>query len=381
MRAVLVGLGEAGFSLHLPAIAGIPSVSVAGACDPDAARRARAAAKFHVPVFDDFDRMVAETRPDVVLIGTPPATHAEYCLRALAAGAHVLCEKPFVASLDEADRVIEAAAAAGRGLALNHEFREMPIFRAIRDEAGRPGHGDIAFVEVWQHINLPPGAEPGWRGRMVRRTLYEAGGHLVDFVMALLGERPVSVQAATSACGLSEDGADAVALVTLEFSRGRVAQIVQNRVSRGAPQYFEVRAEMPAASLRASYGGRARLSLGLYRSTVPHARFEYGISGIAWKEVGTRRIGLARNPKDPRAAATRVLFEKTFDAFRAGGPPPVGASDGRAVLEVIAAAYHSAATGQRVRLAGVGRQLASLTLGEPGSDVRVGQAVSTTATP
>jgi predicted dehydrogenase len=328
----------------------MPSVSVVGACDPDAARRDRAAAKFHVPAFAEFDGMLAESRPDLVVVGTPPDTHADYCLRALAAGAHVICEKPFVSSLAEADRVLEAAAIAGRRVALNHEFREMPIFRAVRDELTRPGIGEVVFAQVWQLMDLPPWAEPGWRGKMLQRTLYEAGVHLVDFLMALFGEKPVAVQASTSTCGVRDDATDAVALVTLEFSRGRLAQVTQNRLCKGDTQYFEVRAETPAASLRASFGGRARLSTGLFRSTKPHVRFEYGISGLAWKEVGARRTFLARNPKDPAVVATRFVFEKTIEAFKTGGNPPASGADGRDVLEVIAACYHSAATGRRLRL-------------------------------
>ncbi len=349
-QVVLVGLGNAGFDIHLPALAGMSSVTVTGACDLDAGRRARAAAKYGVPVFDDFDRMLAEARPAIVVVGTPPDTHADYCLRSLAAGAHVICEKPFVSSLDEADRVIAAARAAGRTVALNHEFREMPIFRAIRAEAARPETGPIAFAQVWQLMDLPPWAEPGWRGQMVQRTLYEAGVHLVDFLMALFGEKPVSVQATTSTCGVREGETDAVALLTLEFSRGRLAHVTQNRLCKGDTQYFEVRAETPHTSLRASFGGRVRLSAGLYRSTTPHVRFERGISGLAWKETGSRRTFLARNPKDPTVVAARFLFEKTLAAFDAGTAPPASAADGRDVLEVIAAAYRSAATGCRIRL-------------------------------
>jgi D-apiose dehydrogenase len=366
VRIVLVGLGEAGFSIHLPALARIPSVRVAGGADPDAGRRDRAAAKFRLPVFADVDRMLAETRPDVVIVGTPPATHAEYCLRALAAGAHVLCEKPFVSSLDEADQVLEAAAAAGRGVALNHEFREMPILRALCEEAGRAGPGGVAFAQVWQLVNVPAWTEAGWRGQIAQRTLYEAGVHLIDFLIALFGEKPVSVQASTSTGGLREGPGDAVALVTLEFSGGRLAHLLQNRVCRGETQYFEVRAEMPTASLRASFGGRSRLSAGLHRGTRPHVRIEYGLSGIAWKEIGIRRRFLARNPKDPRVAATRVVFERTFAAFRTGTRPPTGGAAGRDVLQVIAAAYHSAATGRRVRLDDELKQLASWKMGVAG---------------
>lgn len=326
------------------------SVSVVGACDPDAARCEMTTAKFGVPAFSNFDEMLAAARPELVIIGTPPSTHADYCLRAIAAGAHVLCEKPFVSTLAEADRVMAAALTAGRSVALNHEFREMPIFRAILDELSLPGTGDVSFVQVWQLMDLPPRTEAGWRGQLLQRTLYEAGVHLIDFLMVLFGEKPVTVQATTSACDAGEEGADAVVLVTLGFSRGRLAQVTQNRLCKGEGHYFDVRAETARSSLRASFGGRARLSAGLYRSTAPHARFEYGVSGIAWKEVGAKRTFLARNPKEPQVVATRLVFERTIEAFRTGTAPPTSGQHGRDVLEVIAACYESARTGRRLRL-------------------------------
>ena len=348
-RVAVVGLGNAGHTLHLPALAGISSAQVVGACDIDAGRRDRAAKTWSVPVFDDFDDMLARANADVVIIGTPPDSHASYCLKSFGAGAHVICEKPFVSSLDEADRVMAAAEAAGKRIALNHEFREMPIFRAIRDAAAPE---DIVFAQVWQLMDLPPWAEPGWRGQMLQRTLYEAGVHLVDFLMALFGEKPRAVSGTVSTCGVREGETDAVALVTLEFSRGRLAQVVQNRLCKGETQYFEVRADTLTASLRASFGGRARVTAGLHRSTRPHVRVDYGVSGMAWREVGNTRTLLARNPKEPGMIATRFVFEKTLDAFRTGGAPPASAQDARDVLEVIAACYHAAATGRRVRLEG-----------------------------
>jgi predicted dehydrogenase len=304
--------------------------------------------------------MLGRTKPDIVIVGTPPDSHADYCLRALDAGANIICEKPFVSSIDEADQLIDAARRAGKRIALNHEFREMPIFRAIRDAAGR----DVVFAQVWQLMDLPPWAEPGWRGQMLQRTLYEAGVHLVDFLIALFGETPTAVSSTVSTCGVREGETDAVALVTMEFSRGRLAHVVQNRLCKGETQYFEVRAERPDASLRASFGGRARVSAGLFRSTRPHVRLEYGVSGLAWREVGNRRTVLASNPKDPGMIATRYVFEKTLEAFRTGGAPPASDEDARAVLEVIAACYHSAATGRRVSLeSGETRELAGMRMG------------------
>lgn len=350
MRIAVIGLGNAGSTLHLPALAGISGVRVVGGVDPDAARRAAAGTKFGIPTFADFEALLQQEKPDVIIIGTPPASHAEYCRRSFAVGAHVLCEKPFVSSLAEADQVLEAARAAGRRIALNHEFREMPIFRAVRDAVDSGATGELVLAQVWQLMDLPPWAEPGWRGQMLQRTLYEAGVHLVDFLMALFGERPRAVQAWTSTCGVREGETDAVALVTLEFSRGRLAQITQNRLCKGETQYFEVRADTREASIRASFGGRARLLAGLFRSSRPTARVEYGISGLAWREREGRREFLARNPKDPGMVATRTVIERTLAAFRDGSEPPASGEAGRDVLAVIAAAYHSAATGRRCEL-------------------------------
>lgn len=347
MRVAVVGLGNAGTTLHLPALAGLSGVTAVGAMDLDVGRRSAAHAKFGVPVYDDFDLLLRETRPEVVMIGTPPGSHADYCLRSFAAGAHVLCEKPFVASLAEADQVLAAAKAAGRRIALNHEFREMPIFRAVRDAVDGGETGSLVFAQVWQLMDLPPWAEPGWRGQMLQRTLYEAGVHLVDFLIALFGERPISVDARTSTCGVREGETDAVALVTLEFTRGRLAQITQNRLCKGETQYFEVRADTERASVRASFGGRARVLAGMFRSPRPSLRLEYGVSGMAWRERAGQREILARNPKDPGMIATRYVIERTLQAFRDGTEPPASGEAGRDVLAVIAAAYHSAVTGTR----------------------------------
>jgi predicted dehydrogenase len=225
----------------------------------------------------------------------------------------------------------------------------MPIFRAVRDAVAEDS-GELVVAQVWQLMDLPPWAEPGWRGQMLQRTLYEAGVHLVDFLIALFGERPVAVTATTSTCGVREGETDAVALVTLEFSRGRLAQIVQNRLCKGETQYFEVRADTTCATIRASCGGRGRITAGLFRSTRPHLRFEFGTAGIAWRETGTRRQLLARNPRNPGMIATRLVFERTLAAFRNGGEPPASGEAGRDVLAVIGAAYRSAATGCRVAI-------------------------------
>lgn len=346
-RIAVIGCGEAGYEIHLPALALMTGIEVVGACDTDAGRRDRAASRFRVPVFSDPDEMLALARPDVVIVATPPNSHTAICLAAINAGAHLICEKPFVPNADEGRQVIEAANSAGLRIALNHEFREMPIFRAVLDATRKNASEKVFFAQLWQNTDVPPWTEGGWRGAMLRRTLHEAGIHLVDYILALFGEKPRAAWASMSAGGLSDSGSDALVVVSLEFAGGRIAQLVQNRLCKGETHYFEVRAETVSASYRASFGGRARVTTGLYRSTVPHLRLEYGVSGLAWTEKGNQRAFLARNPSNPRVVSTRLVLERSLHAFETGGRPPATAEDGLDALQVIDACYASAATGVR----------------------------------
>jgi predicted dehydrogenase len=350
MRVAIIGLGSAGAGLHLPALAGLPSVALVGGCDLDAGCRERAAVRWKIPVFSEPDEMLTRANADVVIVATPPASHADHCLRALAAGAHVISEKPFVASLDEADRVIAAASAAGRRVAVNHEFREMPIFRALIEQVAGGGAGALRFVQAWQLMDMPPWAEGGWRGQLAERALFEAGVHLVDLIIALFGEQPVSVQASMSRGADHGATGEAIVLATFTFSGNRLAHLTQNRLCPGESHYFEVRADAERASFRASFGGRARVSAGLFRSKTPHLRFEYGSSGLAWREEGHRRKPLARNPRNPNMLATREVLRNALAAFERNTTPPSSAAHARDVLEVIAGCYVSATTGERIRL-------------------------------
>ncbi|MFQ5689192.1 MAG: Gfo/Idh/MocA family protein [Gemmatimonadota bacterium] len=349
-RVGLAGLGNAARTLHLPALAGLRDVEIVGGCDPDAGSRERVAREHGCPTFPSLPELFERGRPEVVIVCTPPRSHMEVCLEILEAGAHVICEKPFATSVEEADRIIEAAGRTGRRVAMNHEFREMPIFRAVRDWIGTPPVGDLVFAQAWQTMDLPPWEEKGWRSHLLLGTLFEAGIHLIDYMLYLFGEPPRAVSAVHSSCGAHPEDSDAVALVTLRFGEGRLAQVTQNRLCRGATQYFEVRADCSEASLRASFGGRARLSAGLFRSTRPHVRWEWGSSGIAWRERGGKRSAIDRNPRDPAMVGTRRLLEKTLSGFREGRAPPASAEDGRISLEVLAACHESADAGREIEL-------------------------------
>jgi predicted dehydrogenase len=351
LRVAVAGLGNAAMNLHLPALAGLAHANVVGGCDPSEVQRAKAAEKSRIATFPSLGELLTATTPDVVIVCAPPRAHHAICLEALGAGAHVLCEKPLATSVAEADEILAAATNAGRRLALNHEFREMPAFRALLDDVRGAG-GSAVFAQAWQNMDLPPWAEPGWRGQLLNGVLYEAGIHLIDFIIAAFGEVPVAVTATMSSCGTRDEQTDAVALITMEFSRGRLAQVTQNRLCKGETQYFEVRVDTPNASHRVSYGGRARVSVGLLRSKTPHVRLEMGAAGLAWREKGHSRSVVGSNPGNAPMIATRNLLDRTLRAFIDGTRAPASGEDGRDTLRALAAAYLSASQGRRIALDG-----------------------------
>jgi D-apiose dehydrogenase len=352
MRFGLVGLGWAARGYHVPALSTVPSAEVVGGVDSDDARRADWVERTGAPAFESLDELLAETRPDIVIVGTPPDSHASLSIAALEGGAHVICEKPFVSTVEEADEVLARAAAAGKHVAVNLQYPEQPIFRAVRERIGAPDVGKLVFCQLWQLMDLPPWDEPTpWRAAMPNRTLFEGGVHLVDLLLHLFGELPEAVYARHSSGLDPAREADAVHLVTLEFPGGRLAQITIDRLCRAGTRYLEVRADCEQASLRASHGGRLFLQAGMKRAGRPGIRFVGGLGGTAWEERGLRRRSLARNPRDPMIAATGTLFRKIAAALEQGLEPPSSGAHARDGLRVIEAAYRSAASGQRVELA------------------------------
>lgn len=353
LRCAIIGLGWAARSFHVPALEHIPNVTLVGGCDPDDGRRASFTGKTGTPTFGTTGELFDAVGPDAVIVATPPATHRELCLEALARGAHVLCEKPFVETVADADTVLGAASAAGRRVAVNHQYREKPIFRAVQDRIGTDGVGELVFVQFSQLMDLAPWDEPvEWRREMPNRTLFEGGVHLVDLMLTLVGELPEAVFATHTAGLDTSRSADAIHLVTLEFPRGRLGQITIDRLCKAATRYIELRVDCEQASLRASYGGRVLVQAGLKRAERPAVRFVYGLGGVAWLERGTSRKTIGRNPRHPEIVAERSLFRKVFEAFEAGVEPPSSGREARNALGVIEAAYRSAATGERVVLSG-----------------------------
>ena len=351
MRFALIGLGNAARWLHLPAIRALAGSEVVGGADPSPEQREAWRQLEAGPAYESPDALLEKTRPEVVVIATPPASHAALTRASLLAGAHVVCEKPFVETVEEAEDILTLSRASGRFVVVNQEFRYMTIFSSLLSVIGEKRYGRPVFMQVTQHMNLPPWDEPvAWRAAMPNRTLFEGGVHIVDLIYACLGRRPERVFAVTSSGLDTSRHADAIHLVTMDFGEGLLAQIIINRLSPTGTRYIELRLDCEEASLRASHGGRAYVQIGVKRAQRPGLRVDFGLEGMSWAERGERRQVLGRNPRGATAQATRLLYADAFDHIGRGEEPPTSAVAARDTLEIIEAAYRSASLGEPVDL-------------------------------
>ena len=351
MRFGLVGLGWAGCELHTPALKSVRQAELVGGCDAAPDRRRDWQRRTRTPAFESFEELIERAAPDAVVIATPPDLHAELCDRALDARLHVFCEKPFVESVPEADALLARAERVDLRVAVNHHFREQPIFAAVREAVRSGRHGRLAFLQLWQTMDLAPWQESvAWRAAAQHRSLWEGGVHLVDLAVEIFDAMPEAVYARHASGPGGVPGADAINLLTLEFPGGRLAQLTIDRRCAAGTRYAELRADCERASLRASIGGRAMLQVGAKRGERTGVRLELATSGMAWSEIGTSRRVLARNGRRAAQRATGVLLEQFVAAIRSGEEPPSSAREARDLLAVIEAAYECAQSGRRVEI-------------------------------
>lgn len=351
MRAALIGLGGVADRIHLPALRTLGSIELAGACEPDAARRDAMAKKFAIArVTADAETLLRETRPDIAIIGTPPDSHRALALLALEQGAHVFCEKPFVTTSAEADEVVAAADRARRLVAINNQYRHMAFYRETGDRIARGEFGAPYLVSGWEQMFHPPSYEKNWRAALVRSTLFEFGTHALDLICYFFGALPTSITAHLPH-PRPDIAADVVVVATLTFPGERVASLVLNRISHAPERYFEMRVDCHDASIRISLGGVARLSMTWSKARGrPLVRYSMVRGGEAIVERGGRAEVLAREAKPAFATATAAKLKEFLARIASGTIDNREARYARALIRVVEAGYESAAAGRTVML-------------------------------
>lgn len=345
-RVAIAGLGRAARNIHLPALRKVPNVEIVGGYDT-----AGGGERLGVNAFESIDSMLLQTRPDMLVVATPPSSHVPLTLHGLRAGCHVFCEKPLAETLESADEVWEVAAKSGRRVVVNSEFPFMPTHLAAKRRMAEPGFGRLIFASLHQTFRVTEDTEAGWRGLEPQRTLKEFGTHVIDLAKFFFEERPMSIRARLPRPdrGSGLGGPDYLALLELEFSGDRFAHIMLDRLTRGRHRYLDIRLDGTEATIETSIGGRMKASVGL-RSAPRRAFFDLDIAlgGRARLYRGEACERLATAPLDLFPDATARLLAAAIPKIVAGETPPCDLAEARNTLRLLLACY-AAAPGEIVR--------------------------------
>jgi len=323
----------------------------------DASAVAEAAAKYGwAESATDWRSVIERDDIDIVDICAPGWMHAEIALEALAAGKHVLVEKPLANTLEEAELMATAAASArGRGVQsmIGFNYRRVPALALAREliAEGRLGtvrHVRAAYLQDWlSDVETPM----SWRLRKETAgsgALGDIASHAIDQVQHLTGQTVTEVTGTLrtfvterpGAAGLEKVTVDDAAWATLGLTGGVSASVEASRVARGQKNSLKIEIYGSLGSL--TFDLENLNELGFLDATVPV------------REQGFRRI-LVNEPEHPYAAAWWpqghvIGWEHTFThqvrdfllAVRDGSEPSPSFDDGLQVQRVLAAVEESA---------------------------------------
>jgi len=171
-----------------------PAAEIVGISDEEPERMEMAIRNFSIPrdrVFTDYKACLEQTKPDLVILCPATATHAQWTEYVAPYGVHVLMEKPFAASLDEADRMIAALAKTGKQLIINWPLRWYPCHVTAKRLVDEGVIGDVIEVHyydgnrgpLWHtadKIETEPTPEKKATSWFYRKA--QGGGSLLDYL-------------------------------------------------------------------------------------------------------------------------------------------------------------------------------------------------------
>jgi len=260
IRLAISGAGAIAERAHIPAFLSIPEIAIVAIQSrtiEKAERVATAIKSAEKPrIYRDYDEMLGRERPDAVGIFTPNALHCEFTLKAIAAGAHVLVEKPMAPSVAETRRMVEAAKDAGRVLMVAMQRRFGGLERTIKRAVAEGAIGVPHFIRSRLSHGGPELWAPGqdWffdRGDAGGGAMLDLGVHVADLARWFMGEvDSVSGNVATLGknIGVEDNGA-----AILRFRSSAIGVIEASWTSR------------PALSATEIYGSEGRIMAGYPR--------------------------------------------------------------------------------------------------------------------
>jgi scyllo-inositol 2-dehydrogenase (NADP+) len=236
IKVGLVGYGKAGEFFHAPIIDAVPGLKITKVVERHSHRSKE---KYPwVTVVKNYDDLLKDDQIELVVIAVPNWMHFEMAHKALAAGKHVIVDKPFTVTSKEADTLIELSIKQNKILTVYHNRRWDGGFLTIQKILQEGWIGDVNKFEVRFERYRPEVKQELWRetGRQGSGVLYDIGAHLLDQAFYLFG-KPDSIKADIR---LERNGTKADDYFEIILKHGNVTSILKAGmlVTENNPHYL-----------------------------------------------------------------------------------------------------------------------------------------------
>ncbi len=243
---VQLGIGIVGLSMgysHFLQYEGLPEAELVAVCDVDAELVANVGREFNVPLATtDYDELLAAENVDIVLVATPDYLHMEQTVKALAAGKHVLVEKPMAHTIQQCQQMVDAARKYGRKLMVAQVCRFHKFFQDAHKWATDGTLGEIYFVATSYIHNYEtiPGFD-GWRFDPEKRHILVGGGcHAIDLARWFGGD-VIAVSALSNHFNIPQQQVDDMWILNLQFANDVIGRVT---VSSGCQRPYNIDLEV-----------------------------------------------------------------------------------------------------------------------------------------
>jgi D-apiose dehydrogenase len=293
-------------------------------CDSNEEALRRQATRHEVPVrYTRLDNLIADRDVQVVAVLTPPDIRCEVVLPLLEAGKHVLVEKPFAHTYEEARRMVDAAARHNRVLAVNQNYRWRADTLKLKELIDDGAIGTVVGLHQLHAMWRDEG--PGWRRTTDYLAMAVMAVHWLDRFRWLAGDEAASVYTAARSTGLLQSKGEDWAAMTVKFRGGAIGHCTEDWCSATRHKADTFVVDGTTGSLVAERSAVTRYG----RETGDEQRHEVGGEFPA-----------------TFAHSMRLVLE----AVASGTEPSISGRDNLKTIALLDGCYRSAATGEAVHL-------------------------------
>lgn len=341
MEKIRVGVIGSAFvsNLHAEAFRSVPEAELVAACSPNRDHVEEFARKWKVPAIDtDYRKLLERKDVDAVAVGIPNDLHRQVVVAAAEAGKHVILEKPIAHTLEDADAMIAACRQYNVKLMYAETICFSPKYSRARRLVAENAIGEVYMAKQCEKHSGP---HSDWFYDVNRSgggALMDMGCHGIEWVRTLYGKQ--KVKSVSAHCQLvyhkGRTQGDDNSLVIVEFENGAIGVVEDSWARHGG---MDDRVEL--------LGTEGVIHCDLLRGSSMETYSKNGYGYAVEKAGGTKgwtftvfeEAFLYGFPQEMRHFTRCLLGEE--DLMESG-------EDGRATLEIIYAAYESAATGERI---------------------------------